>query len=211
MSGRVLVVYESMFGNTQRVAKAIGQGLAESARTDVIEVGTAPVDLQGCRPARRGRAHSRVQSQPSKHPRRRPQAGRRPGGLQRCGTARVARRRGGGPTRTARSGLRHACPASARARIGRPCSESQDAAAGNARGVRADELLGGGHAGTAVGGRARPGAPLGSGARQGPRRRVEMTLAARRRPSGAPGRLRERSGQGARQLAAARRHHRRAA
>jgi hypothetical protein len=42
---RALVVYESMFGNTQAVAEAVGAGLATSMTADVVEVGTAPGTL----------------------------------------------------------------------------------------------------------------------------------------------------------------------
>jgi hypothetical protein len=42
---RALVIYESMFGNTQRVAEAIGRGLATRVTVDVIEVGRAPRDV----------------------------------------------------------------------------------------------------------------------------------------------------------------------
>ena len=38
---RALVIYESMFGNTQSIAIAIGQGLATHGVVDVVEVGTA--------------------------------------------------------------------------------------------------------------------------------------------------------------------------
>ena len=38
---RALVVYESMFGNTQRVAEAIGRGLAARLAVGVVEVGRA--------------------------------------------------------------------------------------------------------------------------------------------------------------------------
>jgi hypothetical protein len=37
-----MVVYESMFGNTQRVAEAIGRGLRARLPVDVVEVGSAP-------------------------------------------------------------------------------------------------------------------------------------------------------------------------
>jgi hypothetical protein len=37
-----LVVYESMFGNTQKVAQAIGEGLSTEMDVDVQEVGVAP-------------------------------------------------------------------------------------------------------------------------------------------------------------------------
>lgn len=39
---RALVVYESMFGNTEEVARAIGEGIAASMHADVVEVGAAP-------------------------------------------------------------------------------------------------------------------------------------------------------------------------
>jgi Flavodoxin len=40
-----LVVYESMFGNTQRVAEAIRDGLADDLHVDVLEVDAAPTSL----------------------------------------------------------------------------------------------------------------------------------------------------------------------
>ncbi len=42
---RALVVYESMYGNTQQVGQAIGDGLAEVMAVDVVEVGAAPTTL----------------------------------------------------------------------------------------------------------------------------------------------------------------------
>lgn len=39
---RALVVYESMFGNTEEVARAIGEGIEASMHADVVEVGAAP-------------------------------------------------------------------------------------------------------------------------------------------------------------------------
>lgn len=39
---RALVVYESMFGNTEKVARAIGEGIGASMHADVVEVGAAP-------------------------------------------------------------------------------------------------------------------------------------------------------------------------
>jgi len=44
---RAVVVYESMFGNTERVARAIGQGLEPFADVQVVEVGEAPAVLDG--------------------------------------------------------------------------------------------------------------------------------------------------------------------
>lgn len=42
---RVLVVFESMFGNTEVIARAIAEGLASTTDVEVVEVGAAPVAL----------------------------------------------------------------------------------------------------------------------------------------------------------------------
>lgn len=42
---RALVVFESMFGNTEKIADAIGQGLATQMSVDIVEVGTAPTEI----------------------------------------------------------------------------------------------------------------------------------------------------------------------
>lgn len=39
---KVLVVYESMFGNTEQVARAIARGLGRSAEVEIVEVSEAP-------------------------------------------------------------------------------------------------------------------------------------------------------------------------
>jgi hypothetical protein len=39
---RALIVYESMFGSTEQVARAIAEGLSPHARTRVVEVSAAP-------------------------------------------------------------------------------------------------------------------------------------------------------------------------
>jgi flavorubredoxin len=39
---RALVVYESMFGNTQAIASAVAEGLSGHMQVDVVEVGEAP-------------------------------------------------------------------------------------------------------------------------------------------------------------------------
>ncbi|MFI6423928.1 flavodoxin family protein [Promicromonospora sp. NPDC050880] len=39
---RALVVYESMFGNTEQVAHAVAEGIEASMHADVVEVGAAP-------------------------------------------------------------------------------------------------------------------------------------------------------------------------
>ena len=39
---RALVVYESMFGNTEEIARAVAEGLAETLDVDIHEVRTAP-------------------------------------------------------------------------------------------------------------------------------------------------------------------------
>jgi len=42
---RALVVFESMFGNTQRVAEALAEGLAAHMSVEVAEVGAGPRDV----------------------------------------------------------------------------------------------------------------------------------------------------------------------
>ena len=42
---RALVVFESMFGNTETIASAIGEGLATRIPVDVVEVGAAPTEI----------------------------------------------------------------------------------------------------------------------------------------------------------------------
>jgi hypothetical protein len=42
---RALVVYESMFGNTQVIADAIADGLSGCMRVDSVEVGAAPASI----------------------------------------------------------------------------------------------------------------------------------------------------------------------
>jgi flavodoxin len=41
---KALVVYESMFGNTQQIARAVADGLGESVDVQLIEVAEAPAD-----------------------------------------------------------------------------------------------------------------------------------------------------------------------
>lgn len=42
---RALVVYESMFGNTEKVARAVAAGLADGLEVEVHEVSTAPAQV----------------------------------------------------------------------------------------------------------------------------------------------------------------------
>lgn len=42
---KALVVYESMFGNTEEVARAVADGLRERLEVEVVEVGDAPATL----------------------------------------------------------------------------------------------------------------------------------------------------------------------
>ncbi len=42
---RAIVVYESMYGNTHRVAEAVGEGLRQVAETDVVSVHDVPPSL----------------------------------------------------------------------------------------------------------------------------------------------------------------------
>lgn len=44
---RALVVYESMFGNSEQVARAVAAGLGEVLEADLLEVTHAPDDLGG--------------------------------------------------------------------------------------------------------------------------------------------------------------------
>jgi hypothetical protein len=44
---RARVVFESMFGNTQVIAQAVADGLAESMNVDVEEVGSAATEIAG--------------------------------------------------------------------------------------------------------------------------------------------------------------------
>ncbi|MBD8013051.1 flavodoxin family protein [Microbacterium sp. Re1] len=42
---RALVVYETMFGNTRKIAEAIADGMRDSAHVDLVEVTDAPDDI----------------------------------------------------------------------------------------------------------------------------------------------------------------------
>ena len=42
---RGLVVFESMFGNTQVIARSVADGLAPRMQVDLMEVGVAPAAL----------------------------------------------------------------------------------------------------------------------------------------------------------------------
>lgn len=42
---RALVVYESMFGNTQTIADAVAEGIARHVSVDAVEVGAAPATI----------------------------------------------------------------------------------------------------------------------------------------------------------------------
>lgn len=44
---RALVVYESMFGNSEKVARAVADGVAEVMPVRMAEVTSAPTDLEG--------------------------------------------------------------------------------------------------------------------------------------------------------------------
>lgn len=44
---RALVVFESMFGNTEKIAEAIADGLSENMTVDIVEVGSAGDSLDG--------------------------------------------------------------------------------------------------------------------------------------------------------------------
>ena len=44
---KALVVYESVFGNTQHIAEAVGSGLRQNFEVEIAEVGSAKPDLGG--------------------------------------------------------------------------------------------------------------------------------------------------------------------
>jgi hypothetical protein len=44
---RALVIFESMFGNTQVIASSIAEGLAPHMQVDLVEVGAAPTEIDG--------------------------------------------------------------------------------------------------------------------------------------------------------------------
>jgi Flavodoxin len=44
---RSLVVFESMYGNTRRIAEAVANGLSAAVRTDLVEVSGAPTEIPG--------------------------------------------------------------------------------------------------------------------------------------------------------------------
>ena len=39
---RALVVFESMFGDTETIARAVADGLSDAIRVDIVDVATAP-------------------------------------------------------------------------------------------------------------------------------------------------------------------------
>ena len=92
---RALVVYESMFGNTAAVARAIGDGLRPRFdAVDVVDVTAAPSRARCLRPRRRRRPDARLRTEPAGHSSQRPRAGRRRGRSRRAGVARRGRRAG---------------------------------------------------------------------------------------------------------------------
>ena len=42
---RALVIYESMFGNTREIARAVADGIAPTLEADVIDAGDAPAEI----------------------------------------------------------------------------------------------------------------------------------------------------------------------
>lgn len=42
---RALVIYETMFGNTRKIAEAVAEGMREGARVEVADVKDAPADV----------------------------------------------------------------------------------------------------------------------------------------------------------------------
>jgi hypothetical protein len=62
---RALVVYESMFGNTQAIASAVAQGLAGRMTVDLVEVGEAPRSVDADLVVAGGPTHAFSMSRPN--------------------------------------------------------------------------------------------------------------------------------------------------
>ena len=138
---RARVVFESMFGNTQVIAQAVADGLAESMSVELEEVGSAATEIAGdvdllvvggpthafgmSRQRTRESAVSRLW-----------EASCRPGGTTRmaqCRDRRLARYRG--------CCIRHAHRQASDAGIGRPWSREAPAADGLPRARPSRQLL----------------------------------------------------------------------
>ena len=95
---KVLVVYESMFGNTHHVAEAVAAGLRSAVEVTLVDVGEAPLEIPGRHRSRRGRRpHPRVRDESALDPSISCRAGRRPAGHRTQRTPRVDRRGGRAP------------------------------------------------------------------------------------------------------------------
>jgi hypothetical protein len=70
------VVYESMFGNTETVARAVAGGLADHLETEVCEIPRADDGLGGIRPDRRRGTDTRFCDEPTCDEGTAPRAGR---------------------------------------------------------------------------------------------------------------------------------------
>ena len=62
---RALVVYESMFGNTQAIASAVADGLAGRMDVDLVEIAEAPVRVDADLVVAGGPTHAFSMSRPS--------------------------------------------------------------------------------------------------------------------------------------------------
>jgi hypothetical protein len=62
---RALVVYESMFGNTQEIASAVAQGLSGRMDVDLVEVGEAPTVVDADLVVAGGPTHAFSMSRPN--------------------------------------------------------------------------------------------------------------------------------------------------
>jgi flavorubredoxin len=82
---RALVVYESMFGNTQAVASAVAQGLSARMDVDLVEVAEAPTSVDADLVVAGGPTHAFSMSRPNTRQSAAEQAG---------GRELVSRRRG---------------------------------------------------------------------------------------------------------------------
>ena len=180
-----LVVVESMFGNTEQVARAVAAGLADGGvDASVVDVGAAPIDL----PARGGPpgprlSHARVLHEPARHPGGRGAAGR-PSRTRDDRAARVAGHRAppGRPAQPGRRRLRHARLEGTTAARGRGTPRCPPGPAPGTDGARTPRgVPGRGHPRTAGRRRARTGDGVGSPAGRricpGPHARPRLTRA----------------------------------
>ena len=138
---RCVVVYESMFGNTEEIASAVADGLSARFDVEVCNVNDAASRPGPHRPARRRGTDARLRDEPARHPLHSRTAagaaGRRP--RHRC--SRVARRPTAGGSGDDGGRIRHTDQVGPR--LGRPGDATTAAAPRIPHADQGDEVLGG--------------------------------------------------------------------